>query len=647
MILNTGVNNMAFQISPGVLVREVDLTQVVPAVATSPGAFAGNFQTGPVDEVINVSSENELVSVFGEPNADTYEYFFSAANFLSYGSNLQVVRAEKAGMLNAAQDGSGFLIKNRDHYDSLGASAVATGLGDWGAKYAGTLGNSLKVSVCHSAGAYTSSATTTIATDNAAGATSVTVVSAANIFVGDLIVFDGHTTEYEVTAISTNTLTINEKGKTTGLTQQVDGTGTAIDVTVKWFYHAEFDNAPGTSAQATARGGSNDEIHVIVIDEDGDITGTANSVLEKFSNLSVATDAKKSDGTINYYVEHINQYSNYIWWGDHGTNFDADVGTATGILSNAFAHSSREPQYVSLSGGVSGAAPTAGELQTAYLKFANDELFDISLIVMGPAGGATAKYVVDNVAEVRKDCMVFLSPELADAQSSTAATDIVDFRNNTANINSSYAVMDSGWKYQYDRYNDVYRYIPLNADVAGCCVRTDLVADPFFSPAGFNRGQIKNAVKVAFSPDKADRDSLYRRQVNPVVAFPGQGITLFGDKTMLTSPSAFDRINVRRLFIILEKAIATAAKFQLFEFNDTFTRANFRNLVEPFLRDIQGRRGIFDFKVVCDETNNTPAVIDANEFRADIFIKPARSINFITLTFVATRTGISFEETGV
>ena len=266
---------------------------------------------------------------------------------------------------------------------------------------------------------------------------------------------------------------------------------------------------------------------------------------------------------------------------------------------------------------------------------------------MGPANGATAKYVVDNVAEIRKDCMVFLSPELADATSTTAATDIVDFRDSSANINSSFAVMDSGWKYQYDRYNDVYRWIPLNADVAGCCVRTDLVADPFFSPAGFNRGQIKNAVKVAFSPDKADRDSLYRKQVNPVVAFPGQGITLFGDKTMLTAPSAFDRINVRRLFIILEKAIATAAKFQLFEFNDTFTRANFRNLVEPFLRDIQGRRGIFDFKVVCDETNNTPAVIDANEFRADIFIKPARSINFITLTFVATRTGISFEETGV
>lgn len=639
---------MAFQISPGVLVREVDLTQVVPAVATSPGAFAGNFQWGPVDEVTNVSSENELVSVFGEPNADTYEDFFSAANFLSYGSNLQVIRADKTGLLNAAQDGSGFKIKNDTHYDNLGASAVSTGVGDWAAKYAGTLGNSLKVSVCHNGDAYTQTSVTNIATDNAAGATSVTVADASNIFQGDLIIFAGHTTEYEVTARSVNTLTIREKGKTTGLTQQVDGTGVAINVTVKWFYHAEFDNAPGTSAQATARGGSGDEIHVIVIDEDGDISGTAGTVLEKFSNLSVAIDAKKSDGTVNYYPTHINQYSNYLWWGDHFTNFDSDVGSSSlGLLSNAFTHTSREPQYVSLSGGSDGSAITAGERQTAYANFANDELYDISLIVMGPANGATAKYVVDNVAEIRKDCMVFLSPELADATSTTAATDIVDFRDNSANINSSYAVMDSGWKYQYDRYNDVYRWVPLNADVAGCCVRTDLVADPFFSPAGFNRGQIKNAVKVAFSADKADRDTLYRSQVNPVVAFPGQGITLFGDKTMLTSPSAFDRINVRRLFIVLEKAIATAAKFQLFEFNDTFTRANFRNLVEPFLRDIQGRRGIFDFKVVCDETNNTPAVIDANEFRADIFVKPARSINFITLTFVATRTGISFEETGV
>jgi hypothetical protein len=639
---------MAFQLSPGVLVREIDLTQVVPAVATSPGAFAGAFQWGPVDEVINISSENELVSVFGEPNADTYEYFFTAANFLSYGSNLQVVRAE-TGNLNATQDGSGFLIKNMTHYDNLGASAVATGVGDWAAKYPGTLGNSLKVSTCTSANAYTQTAITNTAANNSAGATSIVLADSSAIGVGDLIVFDGHSTEYEVTANDgSTTVTINELGKTTGLTQAVDGSVTTVDVTVKWRYHADFDNAPGTSAQATAKGGSADEMHVIVIDEDGNITGTAGTVLEKFGHLSVAIDAKKSDGTVNWYVEHINQYSNYIVWGDHFASMDADVGSSSaGLLNNAFSHTNRVPQYASLAGGTDDNAPTDGELQTAYAHFANDELYDVSLIPTGPASGTVSKWVVDNVAEVRKDCMVFLSPELADSTSTTAAEDIVDFRNNSANINSSYAVMDSGWKYQYDRYSDVYRWIPLNGDVAGCCVRTDLVADPFFSPAGFNRGQIKNAVKVAFSPDKTDRDTLYKKGVNPVVSFPGQGVVLFGDKTMLTSPSAFDRINVRRLFIVLEKAIATAAKFQLFEFNDTFTRANFRNLVEPFLRDIQGRRGMYDFKVVCDETNNTPTVIDANEFRADIFIKPARSINFITLTFVATRTGISFEETGV
>lgn len=639
---------MAFQLSPGVLVREIDLTQVVPAVATSPGAFAGAFQWGPVDEVISISSENDLVSVFGEPNAETYQYFFTAANFLSYGSNLQVVRAE-TGNTNATEDGSGFLIKNDTHYDNLGAVAVAAGIGDWGAKYPGTLGNSLRVSMCINANSFEQTNVTTVATLNAVASTTITPASTTDINTGDVIVFDGDTTEYEVTADVAGTLTIQQKGKTAtdGLVVAVDGTSTPVNVTVRWYYHNEFDGAPGTSAQATARGGSGDEVHVIVVDEDGDITGTKGTVLEKFSNLSVATDAKKSDGLVNYYVEHINQYSRYIWWGANPANLDADVGAITGLLSNAFTHTNRGPSYASLSGGTNDNAPTDGELQTAYTHFANDELYDVSLIPVGPASGVVAKWVVDNVAEIRKDCMVFLSPELADATGTTPATDIVDFRNVSANINSSYAVMDSGWKYQYDRYSDVYRWIPLNGDVAGCCVRTDLVADPFFSPAGFQRGQIRNAVKLAFSPNKADRDTLYKKQVNPVVSFPGQGVILFGDKTMLTSPSAFDRINVRRLFIILEKAIATAAKFQLFEFNDTFTRANFRNLVEPFLRDIQGRRGIYDFKVVCDETNNTPAVIDGNEFRADIFIKPARSINFITLTFVATRTGISFEETGV
>ena len=636
---------MAFQLSPGVLVQEVDLTNVVPAVATTPGAFAGAFQWGPVGTVVNVSSENELAEIFGKPDDATANYFFTAANFLSYGSNLQVVRAE-TGNSNANVVGTGYLIKSQEHYDTISTSTLSTSAGDWTAKYPGTLGNSLRVSICQNANAFSQTSVASVSTANIVGATTVDVDDASSLAVGDVIEFGNHNTKYDVSAISTNTLTINQVGATTGLTDAVDGTSSAVSVDAEWKYADEFDGAPGTSAQATARGGSNDEIHVIIIDEDGKFSGTKGTVLEKFPNLSVATDAKKADGRNNYYKDFINQNSRYIFWGDHYDQFDADVGAAAGTLDNAFSHSTRKPGYFSLAGGTDDNAPTDAELQTAYQIFANDELYDVSLIPTGPASATTAKWVVDNVATVRKDCMVFLSPELEDTTSNAPATDVVEFRN-TANINSSYAVMDSGWKYQYDRYNDVYRYIPLNGDVAGCCVRTDLVADPFFSPAGFQRGQIKNAVKLAYSPNKSERDNLYKKQVNPVVSFPGQGIVLFGDKTMLTSPSAFDRINVRRLFIILEKSIATAAKFQLFEFNDTFTRANFRNLVEPFLRDIQGRRGITDFKVVCDETNNTPAVIDANEFRADIFVKPARSINFITLTFVATRTGISFEETGV
>ena len=635
---------MAFQLSPGVLVQEQDLTHIVPAVATTPGGFAGVFNWGPVDEIINISSQNELVETFQKQDDNTFSSFFTEANFLDYGSNLQVVRVA-TGNLNSSASGSGILVKNTTDWTTK-TSALSSGNHFYIGRYPGTLGNSIRVSQCQNAAAFSTSNVTTTTQNNSAGATSVVVVAGNTLAIGDLITFAGHTTKYEITNIATNTLTIREKGKTTGLTVAVDGSSTPVQVSREWYYADQFDAAPGTSAQATARSGSGDEIHLIVVDEDGLWTGTAGTILEKYSNLSVASDAKSSNGSVNFYKEVVYAQSEYIFWGKHHTSLDADVGAAAGTLGNAFSHATNLPMYSSLAGGTDDNAPTDGELQTGFAKFANDEAVDVSLIPTGAVSATVSKYVVENVAEVRKDCMVFISPELADAQSSTPATDIKDFRT-TQNINSSFAVMDSGYKYQFDRYNDVFRYVPLNGDVAGCLVRTDLVADPFFSPAGFNRGQIKNAVKLAYSPDKADRDTLYKNAINPVVSFPGQGTVLFGDKTMLSAPSAFDRINVRRLFIILEKAIATAAKFQLFEFNDTFTRANFRNLVEPFLRDIQGRRGLTDFKVVCDTTNNTAAVIDANEFRADIFVKPARSINFITLKFVATRTGISFEETGV
>jgi hypothetical protein len=412
-----------------------------------------------------------------------------------------------------------------------------------------------------------------------------------------------------------------------------------------WTYKAEFDAAPGTSTYATGVGGSDDEIHVIIIDEDGDWTGTPGTVLEKYAFVSKAGDAKKPDGTNNHYKDVINANSDYIWWTDYPAGSDwgtsASANTSTALVSAA---------SFSLSGGIDDYAMTAGQQQTAYALFANAELYDISLLIAGKATAATAKIIAD-LAQTRADCVAFISPQdnatgdVIIGNSSTETDAIVTFRN-AVNVIHSYAVIDSGYKYQYDRYNDKYRYVPLNADVAGLCARTDYTNDPWFSPGGYNRGQIKNVVRLAHNPDKTNRDTLYKAGVNPVVSFPGQGIVLFGDKTMQTKPSAFDRINVRRLFIVLEKAIATAAKFQLFEFNDSFTRAQFKNLVEPFLRDVQGRRGIIDFRVKCDDTNNTGEVIDRNEFIADIFIKPNRSINYITLNFVAARSSANFTEIG-
>ena len=404
-----------------------------------------------------------------------------------------------------------------------------------------------------------------------------------------------------------------------------------------WTYKNLFDTAPGTSSMANAVGGSNDELHVVVVDSDG-------TTLEKFAYVSKANDNRKSDGTNNYYKNVINSRSQYVWWMDHTTD-----GTNWGQASSTDFDTITSPVTRVLSGGVDDLTATDGQIQTAYSIFANDELYDISLIPAGKVSAATATFIINNVAEVRKDCVVFVSPESISGDviigtGDSAINEINTYRNSLPS--TSYAVMDSGYKYQYDRYADKYRWVPLNGDVAGLCARTDYTNDPWFSPGGLNRGQIKNVIKLAVNPTKTDRDNLYKNGVNPVVSFPGQGTVLFGDKTLLASPSAFDRINVRRLFIVLEKAIATAAKFQLFEFNDPFTRAQFLNLVEPFLRDVQGRRGVTDFRVKCDDTNNTSQVIDSNQFVADIFIKPSRSINFISLNFIAARSGVSFTEIG-
>ena len=631
---------MAFQVSPGVLVQEKDLTNVIPAVATSIGAIAGDFTKGPTDEIVSISSEKDLVETFGKPTATNFEHFFSASSFLQYGNSLRVVRTSGTGLLNATESGSGLLINNTTHYqDNYADGSASNGL--WGARTAGSWGNNLKISSCPSATVYEETAKTAInQADCAVGDTTVTIDSASGLSVGDIVNFaESGGYEYRITNIASLVLTIVRHPSGVG------GLHTAVAdnaaVRRRWQYYDLVSAAPGTSPYTTDRGGSNDEIHVVVVDETGDITGKAGDVLEVYDSLSKASDAKTPQGDDNYYPNVIFNKSKYVYWLDHnsgGTNWG--VG-GTGTTFTAVTAVSN----VSLASGANGTAGTTAQLKTAYEKYTDAETVDVNLIIAGKGDAAHIDNLV-TIAESRKDCVVFASPERSDvvnvSNSETQTNNVKGFFD--AITSSSYLVFDSGYKYTYDKYNDVFRFVPLNGDIAGLAARTDLIADSWFSPAGFSRGVIRGAVKLAYNPTKTQRDTLYRARVNPVTTFPGQGTVLFGDKTALSAPSAFDRINVRRLFITLEKAISTASKFQLFEFNDEFTRAQFRNLVEPFLRDVQGRRGITDFLVVCDETNNTGDVIDRNEFRADIFVKPTRSINFITLQFIATRTGVAFEE---
>ena len=642
---------MAFQVSPGVLVQEKDLTRIIPAVSTSIGAVAGQFNKGPLDEVVAISSEQELVDTFGKPDSTTFEYFFTAANFLQYSNSLRVVRASNSGSTNANSSGSSVQVKNVDDYESNyedGSGVVGT----FAARTAGAWGNNLLVSTCPSAAAYEqttagASISSVDQADVAIGDTTIDVDDGTDFNVGDIVAFsttaatadfdDGE--EYRITSISTNELTIVQHPRGAGGLKKV-----VVDnahIRRRWRYYDSVDGAPGTSAYVSDRSGSGDEIHVVVVDQDGGISGTPGEVIETFSKLSKASDAKTPQGGTNYYPTVIKNQSNYIYWMDHNT---AGSNWGSAAASTTFTAVST-PTNESLSAGSDGSAVTTGELKSAYDKFADADTVDVGLIMAGK-GDATHIDNLITIAENRKDAVLFASPERADVvditNSNTQTNNVIGFFDSIRS--SSYVVFDSGYKYCYDRYNDVYRYVPLNGDVAGLAARTDLTADAWYSPAGFNRGIIRGAVKLAYNPTKSQRDQLYPKRVNPVSTFPGQGTVLFGDKTGLSSPSAFDRINVRRLFITLEKAISTASKFQLFEFNDEFTRANFRNIVEPFLREVQGRRGITDFLVVCDETNNTGEVIDRNEFIAEIFIKPARSINFITLSFVATRTGVSFDE---
>ena len=692
---------MSFLVSPGVHVREIDLTNVVPAVATSIGAIASAFEKGPVGSIVYITSEEELIQIFGKPQNDSnqFENWFTAANFLGYTDALKVVRCE-SGITNATANGAGLLIRDNDHYDNDFDNGQGS-VGEWTARTAGTHGNTIGVSICASATAYEQTAVTTTSGLEAAGQTVISVTDESVFNVGDIVNF-GETgnIEYETTSISASDSTITIK-----LLDDVNGGGlqnqisSGTNIRRRWRFYDLFDAAPGTSSYATERGrGTNDEMHIVVYDYKGQESGfdvdsngqRTNGVLETYANLSKNINAKSPQGDSIYYPYVIRKQSAFVYWTDHntagvnwGTDIDANVGNivlnstdgsadagdkiqledGTGdsgsieMEDGSSAYSAlNTPTKSELDGGTDDYAVTAGELDTGYSKFEDTESEDINLVLGGRGGGAgdtassqdTHVTMLTALVEKRRDCIALVSPyrsaTVGVSSSVTQTSNVVDAFDLCPS--SSYVVFDSSYKYQYDKYNDVFRFVPMNGDTAGLCANTDNVADAWFSPAGYNRGGVRNAIKLSYNPKKAERDQLYRARVNPVVNFPGQGVTLFGDKTALSKPSAFDRINVRRLFLVLEKAIATAAKFQLFEFNDEFTRAQFRNLVEPFLRDVQGRRGITDFSVIADNTNNTGEVIDRNEFIADIFVKPARSINFITLNFIATRTGVSFSEVG-
>ena len=628
---------MAFQLSPGINVSEIDLTTIVPSVATSIGGIAGNFNWGPVNEVVTVSDEVTLVDRFGKPDSTNYEYWFSTANFLAYSNNLKIVRAvDTATTLNASANGTGVLIENESDYENNHENASNSTFGPFAARWAGALGNSLRVSICPSSQAFSANLTSTDslrANAVTAGATVINIQgnadARANLANNDLISVDGGSTYIRVAEVNATAIIVS-----TALGTVANST----PILRKWQYADQFGVAPGTSSYVSDKNGSGDEMHIIVIDEDGKFDGSANTVLEKYAFVSKASDAISNDGSSNFYKTVLNEQSRYVWWMAHQPG-SSNWGTAA---SGTTYTDLRNPWYSSLSAGANGTI-AAAQIITAYGFLSNPDVVDVSLLISGP-GNATVAASLITIAETRKDCLVFLSPTKASVvnNAGSESTSILSFR--AGLTSSSYAVLDSGYKYQYDKYNDVYRYVPLNGDIAGVCARTDLERDPWFSPGGLNRGIIKNVIKLAYNPTKAERDNLYVQGINPVVTFQGEGTILFGDKTMLNRPSVFDRINVRRLFVVLEKSIARAARSTLFEFNDQFTRAQFVNLVEPYLRDVQGRRGITDFRVVCDTTNNTPEVIDSNRFVGDIYIKPARSVNFIQLNFVAVRTGVSFEE---
>lgn len=748
--------------SPGVVIQERDLTTITTLSTANVGVLAGPFEEGPVEEIVDISSERELAERFGKPNDYNYEFWYTASQFLSYGGVLKTVRVTSTALKNAVDAGTAPLIKNLQNYETTVESAANSFF--WSARTPGTKGNSIGVFMTD-AGAdqildpgvpstneweFVNDAAITGSISGATGKVfKYSIVVKVDNVVGDFKIYDatdaatnatintGSTEAFHVLAWDpgnktleigldsdgiggvigdddvitqgTTTAAVNgavtrklyvalDKGSVEFAATDVFADANAADATIasaiaeypereylpgqKWVNVAA---KPGTSLFTSSVGGHRDEMHILVVDIDGKITGTTGALLERFIGVSKASDSKTSVGETNYYKEVIKQRSNYLFWGKHlsgttevfastGTESQGLWGTASDAKNFNLIRSSVAPVSYpaanSVVGGVSGPtryfrlvngadyvsstgvyAATNTDYATAYQLVEDPESQTIDYLLTGPSGTDDSEAIARvttlvNIAEERRDCIVFVSPRrgniIGQSNTSTITSNIVKFFDQLPS--SSYVVFDSGYKYIYDKYNDVYRYIPCNGDIAGLCLQTTEVSEPWFSPAGFQRGVLRNAIKLAYSPTKTQRDTLYSARVNPVVSFPGQGVVLFGDKTALGFASAFDRINVRRLFLTIERVISGAAKAQLFEQNDESQRSLFVNIVEPYLRDVQGRRGVTDYLVKCDSQNNPAESVDRGEFYAEIFVKPTRTINYITLTFVATRTGVAFNE---
>ena len=747
----------ANQSSPGVVIQERDLTTISTLTTANVGVLAAPFELGPIEEIVDISSERELTERFGKPNDNNFEYWFTASQFLSYGGLLKTVRVDSTALKNAVNTGTAVKIKNLQDYETNYIDANNTWT--WAARTAGTQGNSIGIFVTD-AGAdqilvlpapgsgneweFVADEALTAASSGAAGkvfkysivltvedvigdftpgsATTISISGSdetVNVLAWDPankkleiglpsggvtgIIADGQTVTQGTNTcdIATNGIerrlyaALNKSSVEFGAVAASavqDTNSTSVTPSSVRGEYAEREYLPGvkwinvaprpeTSLFANNAGGHRDELHIVVVDIDGGVTGTAGAVLERFVGLSKASDAKTSVGETNYYVEVLKQRSQYIYWGEHETevfnatatasdgNWGQSAGRQFNLLRSA-AGSTDYPAgrttvgsknnatfYYRLASGVDYAAAGGSytisntDLATAYELVEDPESQTVDFILTGPSGVDDASAIAKitslvNIAEERRDCMLFASPRRANvigiSNSTTITDNMVAFFEQLPS--SSYMVFDSGYKYIYDKYNDVYRYVPCNGDVAGLCLQTTEVSEPWFSPAGFQRGILRNAIKLAYSPTKTQRDRLYAARVNPVVSFPGQGVVLFGDKTALGFASAFDRINVRRLFLTIERVISGAAKSQLFEQNDESQRSLFLNIVEPYMREVQGRRGVTDFLIKCDSENNPPAAVDRGEFYAEIFVKPTRTINYISLTFTATRSGVAFTE---